>query len=213
VRAALAAQLGAAALGNVATAAASGGVWASLGPLKTALLFVTAIGGGGAAVGLFVRASDAPRAVAPARSTRTPTIANREVQAPRSPSPDRPPIAPASAVPAERSSTRPVTTPSARVNAAQPNRLADEIRLLKRADQALRQGRPELARSLLDDLSTRYPQGQLLEERAATETLLACQHSRNADALATAREFLAAHPGSVYAPRIRAACIDFSDGE
>ncbi len=90
----------------------------------------------------------------------------------------------------------------------QRNALAEEVQLLKRADQALRNGAPDVARSLLDELATTYPNGQLLEERAATETLILCQRQRGERAQSAAREFLAAHPASVYAARIRSGCMD-----
>jgi hypothetical protein len=89
--------------------------------------------------------------------------------------------------------------------------LAEEVRLLERADQALRQGAPDVAQTLLDEVATMFPNGQLLEERAATETLLSCQRRRDARAQAAARQFLSTHPGSVYGARVRAACVDGQD--
>lgn len=211
-RRALAATLGAAALGKAATASATGGWWASLGSIKTALILAIAIGGGGVALGLSVGTNRAPGSVAPAKPTQP-------VPAPRS-APDALPTATAE----ERASTLATAArddPSLRRSASAPpaanrearNRLAEEVRLLKRADQALRQGSPQIARDLLDELSRSFPNGQLLEERAATETLLSCQRQRDARAQAAARRFLSAHPESVYAARIRAACIDIVDDD
>ena len=205
VRQALAVQLGAAALGKAAAAGAAGSFWTSLGPIKTALMFVTVIGGGGALLGLVAFAGDAPGTGAAAKPSTSVAAPNREARAPMTPALE-PPSAPSASRIGSSSKRSPTT--SATANHEQPNRLAEEVRLLKRADQALRQGSPEIARSLLERLATSYPNGQLLEERAATETLLSCQQKRDATALAAARAFLSAHPASVYAARVRAACID-----
>lgn len=211
-REALAARLGAATLGKMATASASRSGLASLASLKTALLIVAAITGGGAVVGLSVRADDAASVAPIARPPEPVPVPNPQPQARPSPEQERTRSTPAIASHAIPSVKRSAPKPSAEAGEA-PNRLAEEVRLLKRADQALRQGRPDIARNLLDELSIRYPKGQLLEERAATETLLACQRRRDEAARAAAGRFLTAHPASVYATRIRATCIDFTDGE
>lgn len=209
---ALAARLGTATLGKVATASARGGVFASLGPLKIALLLVAAIGGGGAVAGLSSRADDATSAAPIARPPQAVPVPNPQPQARPQPRPEPTRSTAAIASREMPSSRRSAPEPSPE-GAKAANRLAEEVRLLKRADQALRQGRPDIARNLLDELSIRFPKGQLLEERAATETLLACQRTRDEAARAAARQFLAAHSASVYAARIRATCIDFTDRE
>jgi hypothetical protein len=212
VRAALAAQLGAAALGEAATASAGGSFLSSLGSIKGALLFVTAIGGGSAVLGLSFRADDAVSTVAPARPTNAVPVPKVTTEARLSPEPEKHATAPGAAAPPELpSSKRSAPTPSGVAQRETANRLAEEVRLLKRADQALRQGAPDVAQGLLDQLATSFPNGQLLEERAATKTLLSCQRRRDARAQAAARHFLSTHPASVYAARVRAACIDAAD--
>ena len=211
VRAALASELGMATLGKVATASAGGSFLSSLGSIKGALLFVTAIGAGGAVLGLSARADDAPSTVTPPQSTNTVPAPDAESQPQRSTEPEEHVKAPASAAPELPPSKRSASTPSGVAQRETASRLAEEVRLLKRADQALRQGAPDVAQTLLDEIATRFPKGQLLEERAATETLLSCQRRRDARAQAAARHFLATHPASVYAARVRAACIDAPD--
>ncbi len=213
VRRALAIRLGAAALGTAANASAAGGFWASLGAAKTTLLVLTALGGGAAALGWSARAVDAPSPVAPTNTRSADPAPKLEPRARPARAEEKAPstrAAPALDQPLPR---RAAPVPSVAAGQAQTNDLANEVRLLKRADQALRKGTPELARRLLDELSRSYPNGQLLEERAATETLLACQQGRDPRAQRAAREFLSAHPASVYAARIRAACLESSGDE
>lgn len=214
VRRALAAQLGAAAIGTAANASAAGGFWASFGTAKTTLLVLTALGGGAAALGWSARARDAPPPVASSTNARTAdTTPNVELRARTAPAEQKTPSTKATPARAESSPARPAPVPSVAAANAPPNALADEVRLLERADRALRQGAPDVARRLLDELSTSHPNGQLLEERAATETLLACQQKRNPRAQSAARAFLSAHPASVYAARIRVACLESSGDE
>ena len=181
-------------------------------PLGLAIgLTMGALGGGGAVLGLAFRADDASSSVAPAPSTSAVPVPDARSQPHRSPGPEKHVNAPASAPPDLPSSKRSAPTSSARTHRETANRLAEEVRLLKRADQALRQGAPEVAQELLDELATSVPNGQLLEERAATETLLSCQRRRDARPQAAARHFLSAHPASVYATRVRAACMSATD--
>jgi hypothetical protein len=210
-RKALAAELGAGALGTAATAGATSGLWASLGPIKAALLLATAVAGGGAVVGLSLRGDETPSTIAPATAAKSIVNSPRDLRVLPSPALEKPPSTPASTSREDPSSRRAAPTSIAE-NKEQPDQLAEEVRLLKRADQALRQGTPDVARELLEELARSYPKGQLLEERAATRTLLACQQTRDKAARAAARAFLSAHPASVYASRIRAACLD-SPGE
>ncbi|MCR9163221.1 MAG: RNA polymerase sigma factor [Nannocystaceae bacterium] len=46
-----------------------------------------------------------------------------------------------------------------------PNTLADEAKLLRRAKELVRDGKPDQARALLDDHARRFPHGQLGDER------------------------------------------------
>jgi predicted Zn-dependent protease len=207
VRAAVLAQIGAATLGQAAGASAAGGWFASLGPIKTALVVAAATGGVSTLAGLYWRAHEPPRRVAPSATTaEAPVAPALESRKPATSADEVSPLASSSPREPRTKSSGPL--PSAASSEEQRNRLAEEVWLLKRADQALRNGAPDVARSLLDELATTNPNGQLLEERAAAQTLILCQRERGGAAQAAAEEFLAAHPASVYAARIRAACLD-----
>jgi RNA polymerase sigma-70 factor (ECF subfamily) len=82
--------------------------------------------------------------------------------------------------------------------------LAEETRLLREADRALRGGSAEAAISLLDEHAQRFPDGVLAPERSAERMVALCQLGK-ADA-ATASRFLASRSSSPLAARIRQAC-------
>jgi hypothetical protein len=85
------------------------------------------------------------------------------------------------------------------------NRLAEETALLSSANSALRAGDSTRALALLDDYDHRYPGGVLREEVLATRIIARCElggAAKNADADA----FLARHPKSPLAPRVRSSC-------
>lgn len=100
-----------------------------------------------------------------------------------------------------REPTQAPATPSAAVS---PEALAEQTRLLARARQVLAEGDPAAAIELLDQLGERYPSGALEPERRAYDAIARCRldpPSRDA-----AVRFLADHPASPHAPRVRAAC-------
>jgi hypothetical protein len=205
-------QIGAGALGTAA-GASNGGWFASLGAVKTALLLIASVGGMSSLAWWAFRADEAPNRVVQSSRPSVSVVASVPLPVSPPPSADRTSSARGDSQ-REHGSRQALPGPSPVLNEAQRNHLSGEVRLLKRADQALRQGAPDVASSLLNELATRYPNGQLLEERAATETLILCQRRRERAARAAAREFLSTYPDSVYAPRIRAACIDFApDGD
>lgn len=209
---ALVAQIGATTVVNVA-GASSGGWLASLGAGKAALLLTATIAGMSSLAWWSFRENEAPIRAAPSARPSASVVALIR-PAPNPPTLEGHPSSLADAPPRVQASRQSRAIPSAPSGEAQRQRLAEEVRLLKRADQAIREGTPDVARSILNELSTRYPNGQLLEERAATDVLVLCQR-RQERAARAAREFLATYPDSVYAPRLRAACIDFaidSDG-
>ena len=82
--------------------------------------------------------------------------------------------------------------------------LADETRLLRDADQALRSGNAQRALTLLDKHAARYPRGVLAPERRAERLIARCKLGQ-VDAKA-ANAYLTAHANSAFAPRIRDAC-------
>jgi hypothetical protein len=84
-------------------------------------------------------------------------------------------------------------------------RLAEETALLGSANAALRAGDSARALALLDDYDRRYPAGIMREEVLATRIIARCQLDTR-DATAGADAFLARHPRSPLAPRVRSSC-------
>jgi len=84
--------------------------------------------------------------------------------------------------------------------------LAQELSLLQRARRALNRDDARLALGIVKSLDERFPNGILMEERSATRILSLCQLERREEARDQGRRFLAAHPRSVYAERVRDSC-------
>jgi hypothetical protein len=99
-------------------------------------------------------------------------------------------------------------TPRSGQRAAEEDRstLAQELALLQRARRALNRQDAQLALGIVQSLDERFPEGVLMEERAATRILSLCQLERTEEARAQGQHFLAAHPRSVYAERVRRSC-------
>lgn len=81
-----------------------------------------------------------------------------------------------------------------------------ELRLLQRAEAALREGRPRDALALTEEYERRWPKGEFVEAVAAARTLARCALGED-DAR---REYERAWPRSLYGERIRRGCA--SDG-
>lgn len=202
------AKVGAAAAGTSSVS----GAWASLVQLKAGLI-IAAIAGIGGTVTFFLRSQETPSSGEASAWPGASMKAAATVSPPPRVSADRPPPVtvpalhgpgPMRSVPTQPTPASPTTSEERRL------RLAEEVRLLKQADRAIRNGQPNVARDLLEQLVTRDPKGQLLEERAATDTLIRCQGHGPEAARAAAKRFLSAYPESVYAVRIRAACTGFT---
>ena len=131
------------------------------------------------------------------------------------PAPAAPAFAPViEPTPAPAPAVRPAVVHHARVaapahvEAAAPmttNRLAEETALLAAANGQLRGGDARRALSLLDDYDHRYPSGVLREEVLATRVIARCQLGDKA-ARHGADAFLARHPASPLATRVRSSC-------
>ena len=80
--------------------------------------------------------------------------------------------------------------------------------MLQRARRALGAGNGLLALGIVSELDERFPKGVLVEERVATRVFSLCALERVSEARAVGREFLAHHPSSVYAERVRTSCIE-----
>ncbi len=82
--------------------------------------------------------------------------------------------------------------------------LAEETRLLRDADQALRAGNASRALTLLDAHAAQFPHGALAPERSAERMIARCQLGQMDAAGASA--YLSTHPNSPFTARIRDAC-------
>ncbi len=87
-----------------------------------------------------------------------------------------------------------------------PDSLSSVVAALQRAQAELRDGHPLQALLLLNELDRDYPSTVLLEERSAVRVHAQCAISRSPASLAVAREFVRAHPASLYTTRIKRAC-------
>lgn len=174
--------------------------WIALGLMTTAI-----------AAGIAARALSTPEhSITP--SVRA-VLADHPIQ-PAAPAPTEvaaPSIDLPAAVPGIAIDSLPSATPddapvaAARPSAARvPSTLADEVSSLREAREALAAGQTQRAFAALDAYLQRFPRGHLgLEaEQLRIETL--ARSGNTAAASARARSFLAAHPTSPYAPRLRA---------
>lgn len=84
--------------------------------------------------------------------------------------------------------------------------LAQEMALVRAVHDALAAGQSRQALALLDDHGRRFPGGALREEAAALRAVALCATDREGAGSRAAASFLAAHPGSLSAERVRRAC-------
>jgi hypothetical protein len=184
----------------------------SLGAAKiwvVRLLAAALIGGTGTGVGYWAgyRAGQlTPSAHLHLPPPRTPLAAPpTESAAPSAPTaPLSSNVAPPQSPSPVRSNTarrRDLTAP--RSNAEIP--VDEELRTLRRAERALRQGNPRLALVLLEDLNRSTRGGRLLEERAAEMVIARCALEPN-EATRLSLEFERAHADSVYLDRVKRSC-------
>jgi hypothetical protein len=158
-----------------------------------------------------------------ARGAATTVVASSSVSTAPAPTPmAAPTVAPPAPAPvvSERPAVAPrhalarATTPVHDVAPLATNRLAEETALLAAANAALRAGDSPRALALLDDYDRRYPSGILREEVLATRLIARCRVEGDgasglkvgARAKADADQFLARHPASPLAPRVRSSC-------
>jgi hypothetical protein len=104
---------------------------------------------------------------------------------------------------ASRAKSRPVTSDKTPEGSST---LGEEVTLLRRAQRTLREGDPAGSLALLDWMKERYPSGALAEERTVARVLALCSAGKDAQARGVAGRFLAKHPGSVHAARLRSTC-------
>jgi hypothetical protein len=84
--------------------------------------------------------------------------------------------------------------------------VAQETRLLRLADQAMRSGDPRRALDLLDEHARTFPNGILAEERSVERVSALCTLGRVAEAREEATRFLRATPDSPLAESVRSSC-------
>jgi hypothetical protein len=189
--------------GAILTSVAGNAAAQSAGLSLTKLAGWVALGG---AVGLSaaVPLTSEQRAAAPAplpdATARTPTAV---VAAPAPAQPNREPQqtqepAPAPARPAPAAVVSPVRSGA--------DSLAAESVLLTRAQRELSSGNAAGAERALAEHAQRFPQGMLAEERRAVQAIALCEGGRVVEGERQAQAFLADHPNSPLAARVRSAC-------
>jgi hypothetical protein len=193
--------------------AASAGVtagkvaWLSSSLLKavSALTLLSVTG-----VGVYALARS-PHTAEPAHTAPSATaelVASRPASAPlvpAAPSAVEAPAAPPVLDPAGEKSASPRVVSAAQASAPlSAETLAEETRLLREADQALRAGNAPRALTLLDEHASRYPRGALAPERNAERLIARCKLGQVE--AKSAQAYLSTHANSAFAPRIRDAC-------
>ena len=88
-------------------------------------------------------------------------------------------------------------------SAQSPSGLGSEISLLDRARRALDSGDSNAALAALDEHGAKYESGSLVEEAELLRLEALLQRGQSAAALGQAKAFLAAHPKSPHAGRVR----------
>ena len=84
--------------------------------------------------------------------------------------------------------------------------LAQDVRLLRDADLATKEGDPERALALLDEHAATFPRSDLEPERFAERIFALCRAGRIDEARSATSAFLHAHPAGPLAVRVKAAC-------
>ncbi len=100
----------------------------------------------------------------------------------------------------------PALSPALPVASSKPSALEAEMRFVRAADAALREGDVGEAESALAQHAHEFPTGGLSEERDALRVLAACQRG-DAESEQAAAHFVAAAPRSLMAARVRTTCL------
>lgn len=110
---------------------------------------------------------------------------------------------PAPRAPSAISAPAPSSTPTASASAEPANGPAEELALLVQIKQRAASD-PAGAVALVDEGHRRFPRGSFYQERESIAVLALAQIGRSTEARERAQRFLAAHPQSPYAERLRA---------
>jgi hypothetical protein len=155
------------------------------------------------------RVGEHPAAVsasAPSADPRAP--GSPTLEEPASPAPT-PPDLPSPTMTPVGSAPRVTSLPAAASHSGRPQPSADleaEMGLLTSAQAAIQRGDYSAALAKLDEHQKAFPSGVLSEERTAARIVALCAAGRQADARSLATAFLARHPSSPLAPRVRTSC-------
>jgi Tetratricopeptide repeat len=111
--------------------------------------------------------------------------------------------------------TAPRAAPPVAARSAAPSAsadsLAEEIKLLRAAETALRGGDPARALVLLDQHAQRFPRGALSQERTVTQIQALCASGRGAQARAMFQRLRAAAPNSPHLASLQKTCPALGD--
>jgi hypothetical protein len=145
---------------------------------------------------------DTARPIEPEDASAAGSVVEAPVTPARPPAPpqlERSPASRAAAPPQlERSPESPAPTPD--------TTLADEMKLMRSARAALREGDPARALRVLARHEADYADGQMVEDRDALHVQALCDAGRLEDARTEARAFARAYPGSPHAARVEKIC-------
>lgn len=139
-------------------------------------------------------------------TTPAPVVAKTASNSEREPAPATAPEPLASGTPTPKVSVPSAVAPTTPPTAATPVSIAEETRLVRGAETALRQGNSAEALALLAEHARRFPQGVLAEEREGERAIATCTSASPEARAAAAARFRRAHPGSAMLPRVAAAC-------
>lgn len=149
-------------------------------------------------------ATRAPSPIAPSPRPRPVPV----VVAPLAPT--APPViaAPAPSPPVIEAPAPPPTAPVAVAPREERDDLPAELRWIERAQTALAANDPAAAQAALRGHARAFPRGHLSEEREALAVQVLCASGRADEARRAAAVFVARHPTSPQAARVRRTCVD-----
>jgi hypothetical protein len=149
-------------------------------------------------------ASIQPRASKETSSSIEPSTSSVDVAAEREATIDPPP--PIAARPRNRSARVTSSPDPAPAAAPEPDLVDEEVRLLREANVALRQGRDAIARGYFDEHARRFPDGALVELREVGRAIMRCRGATTEVAAETVAAFTARFPGSPHLARLAREC-------
>jgi len=100
------------------------------------------------------------------------------------------------------------TVPAAVAPRVERDDLPAELRWIERAQTALAANDPAAAQAALRGHARAFPRGHLSEEREALAVQVLCASGRADEARRAAAAFVARHPTSPQAARVRRTCVD-----